>query len=131
MSTLHEAVAAGRTALGGNGAAASDLLMFPRTDTGNAERFAALFGDRVRFDHRQGRWLLWAKQWWQADADAAIRRLAKEAARNRYQDATAITDLDEREREAKWAITSESRVRLDAALSLAQAERPIADAGDQ
>ena len=31
---------------------------YPHTDSGNAELFAALFGDDVRFDHKRERWLL-------------------------------------------------------------------------
>ncbi len=128
MSTLDDAIAIGRAAHGGDGTA---LPAFPRTETGNAELFADLYGGRLRYDHRRRRWLLWTEHWWQRDADAEVRRLAKEAARQRYLDGAAIDDLDEREKEAKWAIASESRMRLDAVLSLAQAERPIADAGDQ
>lgn len=131
MTTLDEAITLGQAAHGRISAAASDLLMFPRTDSGNAEQFAQLYGERLRYDHRRRRWLLWAEHWWQPDPDAAVRRFAKDAARQRYQDAAAIDDLGEREKEAKWAIASESRMRLDAVLSLAQAERPIADAGDQ
>lgn len=57
-------------------------------------------------------------------------RLAKDAVRRRYRDAASIDDLREREAEARWAIQSESKVRLDALLALARAEKPIADAGD-
>ncbi|MCI0778035.1 MAG: hypothetical protein J4N95_07630, partial [Chloroflexi bacterium] len=63
------------------------------------------------------------------DPDQEVRRLAKDAARWRYGKASGITDLDERKRESAWAISSEQRSRLDATLSLAQAERPIADSG--
>ena len=104
-------------------------LVFPRTDAGNAELFAQLYGYRFRFDHRRKRWLAWQGQWWRQDADAEVVRLAKEAARERYQRGAAIDDLKEREAEARWAISSENRPRLDAMLSLARAERPIADSG--
>lgn len=103
----------------------------PCTDAGNAELFAQLHGDRLRYDHQRKRWLLWANHWWLPDADAKVIRLAKQTARYRYQTAPSIADLKEREAEARWAIGSESRTRLDAALYLAQAERPIADAGNR
>ena len=86
-------------------------LAFPRTDAGNAELFAQLYGGRFRFDHRRKRWLAWQGQWWRQDADAEVVRLAKEAARERYQRGTSIDDLKEREAEAKWAISSENRQR--------------------
>ena len=34
---------------------------FNLTDAGNAEYFAALHGDEVRYDHRRARWLLWRR----------------------------------------------------------------------
>jgi len=109
--------------------AQSIALTFHRTDAGNGELFAHLYGDRLRYDHRRKRWLLWLGHWWVPDADAEVRRLAKLTARRLYRDAAGVDNLKEREAEARWAIGSESRMRLDATLSLAQAERPIADTG--
>ncbi len=103
---------------------------FALTDSGNAEYFAMRFGHAVRYDHRRGRWLLWRHHRWCPDVDAETSRLAKAAMRERLAAATTGDDLEERRRHAKWAITSESRARLDALLALAQAETPIADAGD-
>lgn len=108
----------------------SDTRTFPLSDTGNAEHFAATQGNAVRYDHRQGRWLLWRTHRWCLDVDAEIRRLAKASIRHRFTTAAACEHLDERSRLAKWALSSESRARLEALLALAQAEPPIADAGD-
>ncbi len=105
-------------------------LGFARTDSGNAELFAHLYGGRLRFDHRRRRWLPWQGQWWTPDRDSEVVRLAKEAARHRYEQAASIDNLKEREAEARWAIASENRMRIDAMLTLARAERPIADTGD-
>lgn len=105
--------------------------VFNQTDSGNAEFFAKLYGADVRYDHRRSRWLRWCRHRWQADVDAEIRRLGKAAVRERFIDAGALEDLEDRARAAKWAIASEARPRLDALLYLAQAERPIADAGDR
>ncbi|HSW42622.1 MAG TPA: phage/plasmid primase, P4 family [Patescibacteria group bacterium] len=110
---------------------APDGVGFMRTDAGNGEYFARLYGDRLRFDHRRGRWLVWADHWWRGDDTRQVRRLAKEAARARYQGATAISDLRERTDEARFAIATESRQRLDAMLIGAQSEPPVADAGDR
>jgi len=112
----------------GNGAGPGQPA-FHRTDAGNAELFAHLYGDRVRFDHRRRRWLLWRAHWWEPDAQADVQFLAKEAARRRYAEAARIEDLKEREAEARWAIACESRMRIEAALALATSERPIAAAG--
>ena len=112
-------------------AAPAGTAAFNRTDAGNGEHFARLYGERIRFDHRRGRWLLWAGQWWREDDHGAVRRLAKEAARVRYQAAPEIDDLRGRASEARFAIASENRQRLEAMLMAARSEPPIADAGNQ
>lgn len=110
--------------------ALSGAAAFNRTDAGNGEYFARLYGDRLRYDHRRGHWLLWNGHWWRDDETRAVRRLAKEAARARYGRATAIADLRDREAEARFAIGSENRQRLDAMLAAAQTEPPIVDPGN-
>ncbi|MBI4332459.1 MAG: hypothetical protein HY673_14395 [Chloroflexi bacterium] len=99
------------------------------TDSTNAELLAQLWGDRLRYDHQRGRWLLWRGHYWQADDDGEIYRMATEAARERYRRATTIGDLSERQRVANWAIASEQRGRLEAAMALAKAVKPIANSG--
>jgi len=102
-----------------------------RADAANGEYFARIDGDRVRFDHRRRRWLMWGGHWWRDDDTDAVRRLAKEAARQRYREALEIEDLEERSQESRHAIRSESRSRLDAILIQARSEPPIADGGDR
>ena len=102
---------------------------YPNTDTGNGEFFAARHGHEVRFDHQRGRWLLWTSPIWAPDADAGVRRLAKDTVRERFRATELIGDLEAKKQAARWAITSESRPRLDAVLYEAQSEPPIADAG--
>jgi putative DNA primase/helicase len=126
----------------GTGAKLDDPLRAPRspaptsspqtfalTDSGNAEYFAHHAGQHLRFDHRRQRWLVWAGHRWQPDADAAVRRLAKQAIRQRLQEAARLADADARAKASKWALSSEARGRLEALLYLAQAEAPIADTG--
>jgi putative DNA primase/helicase len=120
-------VAGGAPALASE--APGDGRSYPRTDLGNGELFAELHGDSLRYDHARGRWLTWAGHLWAPDVDGEVLRLAKRTARERYTRAAAIGDLKERELEARWAISSESRHRLEATLALARAERPIADTG--
>jgi putative DNA primase/helicase len=103
---------------------------FNRTDAGNAELFASLYGDRLRYDHRRSRWLLWDDVRWQPDADGQVHRLALDAARHRFHAAASITDAKAKEAEASWAIRSEAKQRLDAMLAVATSCKPIADAGD-
>jgi putative DNA primase/helicase len=102
-----------------------------RTDAGNGEHFARLLGDRVRYDHRRNKWLLWSGHRWREDDVEAVRWLGVDAARDRYSRAALIEDLEERKREAAFAIASENRQRLDAMLLAARGKPPIADAGDK
>lgn len=106
------------------------LPRFPRTDTGQAELFAHLYGAGVRYDHTRGLWLVWARHWWRVDNTSEVVRLAIEAARQRYLGAMNIPDEPDRQAEAKFAIGSENRAKIDASLAIARAVQPIADAGD-
>lgn len=101
------------------------------TDIGNAEFFAAKWTNKARYDHRRGRWLLWRQHRWHVDIEDRVYQLAKLAMRQRFVDAAAIVDSQERARAAKWAITSEARPRLEGLLHLARTEPAIRDAGDR
>ena len=103
---------------------------FNLTDTGNAELLVSLFGDRLRYDHKRCRWLIWNGNIWQPDISGEIYRLAIEASRERYRRATMIADLTERGTVSKWAIGSENRTRIEAAVSLSQKIEPVADSGE-
>jgi putative DNA primase/helicase len=109
---------------------------FPHTDAGNAEMFAAYWEDDVRFDHKQQRWLIWnrTKRRWKQDMQGRVRLLMKETARQRARIAVALrsteSNKDWKKQEFKWALNSEDRYRIDAALELAKSEPPISDTGD-
>ena len=102
---------------------------FACTDTGNAEAFAAWYGDAWRFDFQRGGWRHWESPIWATDSDGLVYRDATAAMRRRFHETERITDLAERGQAAKWAAGSESRARLDACLFLAARTHPIADAG--
>lgn len=129
--TVDEALASLRQAYRREPRVATYSLDSHLTDAGNAQLFAGLFGDRARFDHRRGRWLLWNGHRWAPDIDGQPIQLAIEAARQRFVDSVGMTELDQREKAAKWAIASESRMRIEACLALARTFKPIADSGEQ
>ncbi len=89
-----------------------------------------MYGERLRYDHARGRWLIWQGHRWAPDADGEMFRLAKESARVRYRAAESIDDLDQRGKASAFAVRSESRQKLEACLALSQNEHPIADAGE-
>jgi putative DNA primase/helicase len=104
---------------------------FARTDAGNAELFASQYADRLRYDHRRGRWLIWSGHRWVDDADAEVVRLAIVAARHRGLSAVSLTDFEERKAETRFAIASENGARIEAMLKIAKAQPSLADKGDQ
>ena len=106
-----------------------DFINKPMTDTGNGEVIAAMFGERLRYDHLRKRWLVWDAHRWVHDADGKVRRLAIEASRARFA-AANIADDDKRKAIVKWAFSSEDRYRLNAAIDMASVLYPISDAGE-
>ena len=110
--------------------AVQDQVTYPMTDAGNGEFIAAQYAKVLRFDHRRGQYLKFTDHRWVPDVEAEVRRLAKIAMRVRFQQAAQIEDLEEREKAAKWAIRSESRDKVNAALFFAQSEPQISDRGE-
>ncbi len=107
-----------------------ELTEYNLTDAGNAEYFTAQYGDKLRYDHRRGRWLCWDRHYWKPENDGQIMRLALKATRDRYKATVNIADLKLREKIAGWAIGSEQRSRLEACIAIARTLKPIADSGD-
>lgn len=103
---------------------------FPRTDSGNAELIASMFGDRLRFDHLQKQWLICREGRWAKDCDGEVFRMAKKAARERLKVAARGDKEDSENKAAEWALQSESHHRVKAALELAKSTPPIADTGN-
>jgi putative DNA primase/helicase len=100
-----------------NVSSAIDLTKINCTDSGNAELIAALYGDRLRYDHTKKLWLSWNGQIWRPDLDGDSERKALSAAKERYRHAEFLRSTEEKKRHAKWAIESESDFRIKAALN--------------
>ncbi|MHB1558588.1 MAG: phage/plasmid primase, P4 family [Isosphaeraceae bacterium] len=97
----------------------------PRTDTGNAERMVARFGDRIRYCHPWKKWLSHDGRRWALDDTPAVHQLAKKTARHILAEAAAIEDKARRAALVKWARESESRARLNSMIALAAVEEGI------
>jgi len=112
-----------------------DVRDFPTTDSGNAELIVALYGQRLRFDHRSGKWFLWGRHAWREDDKARVDLLATKAARRRYKEAMDLPADDEhaeaRKAHAKWARQSESAYHKAAALKSAGSIPPVALTGEE
>ena len=101
------------------------------TELGDAEYFAAVNADIVRYDHRRGIWLLFTGHRWTPQTHGQVARLAFAAMRARQSNAFNVVDDDKRRAAVRWTMSGESRARLVSLLALAQNLIPIADAGDQ
>jgi putative DNA primase/helicase len=96
-----------------------------RTDLGNARRLVAKFGEKIRYCYAWGKWLIFDGRRWAEDQKGQIYRLAKKTVASIYAEAAAATDEQTREALGKWAMTSESRSRIEAMVALAQSEPGI------
>ena len=99
--------------------------IFSLTDTGNAERFAALHGDQARYCHPWGKWFAWDGRHWRLDDTGQIELLAKATARSILQEAAHQPDDERRKVLVDFARASESAARRAAMVRLAQSESGI------
>src|SRR5687768_5280805 len=58
----------------------------------DAQRSALHYGDRLRFDHQRGRWLLFHDDSWEPDRSSRVCELAMECARMRQHEALDAGD---------------------------------------
>jgi len=96
------------------------------TDLGNTKRLINAWGDRIRFVSAWGRWLLWDSTRWANDETGGIMRAAKSTIISMYREASDIESDKMRRAFVKWALTSESRSKLESMVALAKTERNIA-----
>jgi putative DNA primase/helicase len=105
------------------------ITAFQCTDAGNAELFAAMYKDDLRYDHNRRRWRIWSQHRWKEDNSGSVVQCAKRVARWRCEATKAIEDPDEWKRQFRWARASEMRARLDSMLKLAESEPQLSDSG--
>ena len=91
-----------------------------RTDTGNAMRLVAMFGEVIRYCAQWGAWLIWDGTRWKEDTTGQIYRLARKTVQAIGAEAAGAEDADERKAILKWALESENRKRIDAMIALAR-----------
>jgi len=107
---------------------ANDAGGFPLNDTERACRFAERFGDEMRYVHAWKRWLIWDGVRWSPDEDGEVYRKAQEMPQIFLREASEIDDLARRTKAAAAAITAGNQQKLQAMISLAQCQKPIAAA---
>ncbi len=91
---------------------------FNQTDAGNAETLEYLFGDRIRYNHSIGQWMIWNGRYWAVDETGEVNRLALQTARQRLLAGALIHDKHDRKEQVGWAVDSESTFRIKAMLTI-------------
>lgn len=106
-------------------------LDYPLTESGDAELFAVMNGDDLRYDKLRGRWLISHEEsgLWLPDSLDHVFNLALENTRERQKRALQLEDYAQRKQMMDWAMHGESRSRLTNLLALAQNKEPLADDG--
>jgi P4 family phage/plasmid primase-like protien len=100
---------------------------FNCTDTGNAERFAALHQDLARFVPEWGTWIVYdGKRWVEDPGNVRVGALAKVTARSIYEEARNAEDADARAKLVKWAVASEFKKGRESTIALARSEPGMA-----
>jgi len=104
----------------------------PLTEAGDAECFADLYSDQVRYDHRRGRWLVSdvLSGIWVPDPVERLTQMAIGMARERQHQANAIESADKKKAAWTWGFKGEGRARITNTLALARSVPPIADPGE-
>jgi putative DNA primase/helicase len=95
------------------------------TDLGNAQRFVDLKKNVIRSTQQTG-WHVWDGRRWAKDITRSITQHAVDAVEALHQHAAQLRNTDQWEQWHAWAMTSESRQRVEAMLSLAQGLAPVA-----
>ena len=96
----------------------ADLLQFPATETGDAERTAARFGNRIRYSEGLGFLVHDGRRYVRDPEQLRVTRLILRTQRELYGVAGSIGDTEERRKWANHAIGGERRARLTAAAAL-------------
>lgn len=98
-------------------------LGFNLTDAGNAESFKELFGNEYIFGKETSAWFHFDGIRWVEDQQVVLKML--ETVRMRAKQSLDIEDPEKKKAYMKWCLSSESRIKLTAALSIAEAMLPL------
>lgn len=89
------------------------------TDLGNAERFIDENYDDVRYSENVG-WLVWNGQKWESHAKHLANQKAHQTVKKMLKNSVNIDDEDKKQKEVKWALTSQKANRISAMLEMAK-----------
>jgi putative DNA primase/helicase len=102
-----------------------NVVGLPMTDGGNRDRLVARYGSQILYVPEQG-WHLWDGVRWRLDNETRIQEMALDTARTiRAEERTGIVDKQGVDIAEKWSLSSESLVRVNAMIKLAQSHPSI------
>ncbi|QXE92808.1 primase C-terminal domain-containing protein [Geomonas subterranea] len=101
-------------------------LAVEHTETGNAKRLVATFGDDIRYCHDRSEWLIWDGHRWGADATEEMKRKAISTAASILRDIDGRQNLTETAKLHAWVKQSLASSGIKNMLGLAQADESIA-----
>src|SRR5579872_5813796 len=90
------------------------------TDLSNAQRFAVDHGKTTCYCTAKGKWLLWDDARWRWDDTEAVLGLAQQTVESMVAEAMEVENYQQKLSDAKHAIYSGHRARIDAMLYLAR-----------
>lgn len=96
--------------------------LFRRTDSGNAERFAARYSGTFHYVQSRQKWLVWLGTHWGWDDHFLMDLRTKDMARGIAHEAHDCNDMKERQTLLEWASKSEGVGKRRACLDLVRAE---------
>jgi putative DNA primase/helicase len=97
-----------------------EILSFPLTDAGNAERMAHMFGKDLKYCAQWGKWLVWNGWKWEISNDgcAHVYQIALQTVRAIQEEAVQATDPDRRKALGTWGFKCEDKRKLDSMVLL-------------
>ena len=101
------------------------------TDTGNAQRLVRLYRDQIRYCPEFKTWMIWNCQLWVPDTDGVMIQYGIKSARKYLEEAAAIDDEEIRRLHRRWALNSESKLRLEATIGIAKSLQGVTIHPDQ
>lgn len=103
-----------------------ELLSFERSDVGFGQMLAFALLGKVKYNHTQGKWLLWQDHFWKPDGVEEITLKTIDVTMMFRESVELITDEDERDRGLKYSQLIQNKPRIEAGLSIARAQPSIA-----
>lgn len=75
---------------------------YQHNDTGNAKRFADMFGETLRYSYQNKQWIFWDGRKWQNDITGEIKKLADLCIEDMTKHAFSMDDEDKKDALLKW-----------------------------